>query len=153
MKEEKEKVCQETRRTQLRQENRHGCWHGWPWGGLFHLKLGSQTCGTFQSWRLVRQIEEGEGKWELAIDVSAVLGCGAQDVNGDVGLGLSLGVRWWRVIRVPFMSSTWRIPQVGIQCRWFPLFCGSGVIIPLTPLLLHLGGGVPAQISKTSPHS
>ena len=111
MKEEKEKVCQETLRTQLRQENRHGCWHGWPWGGLFHLKLGSQTCGMFQSWRLVRQTEEGEGEWEPAIDVSAVLGCGAQAVNGDVGLGLSLGVRWWRVIRVPFMSSTWHVPH------------------------------------------
>lgn len=68
MKEKKEKVCQATLRTHLRQENRHGCGHEWPWRGV----VSSQT-GKPDLWN-VPELEtgkmgqrEGKGKWELAV--------------------------------------------------------------------------------------
>lgn len=96
--------------------------------GLFHVKLGSQTCGMFQSWRLVRWVREkerGNGSWLCRCERGAGLwGPGCE--WGGVGAGEEVvadGSEWPSCV-------PWCVQQVRIQSRRFPLFCGSGTIMP-----------------------
>lgn len=104
--------------------------------GLFHVKLGSQTCGMFQSWRLVRWVREkerGNGSWLCRCERGAGLwGPGCE--WGGVGAGEGSGGGW---VRVAFVCSMVRSAGEDTeQAVSFVLWLRDNHA--LSPLLLHL---------------